>query len=47
MSVGDVIDELGGHQRFHETDHGHGQGIRRDDLQGLQRPRHVRNKQGR
>ena len=31
--VGDVVDELGGHQRLQQPDEGHGQRVRGDDLQ--------------
>ena len=35
--VGDVVDELGGHERLEQADEGHGQRVRDDDPQGLQR----------
>jgi hypothetical protein len=45
--VGDVVDELGGHQRLHETDQRHRQRVRRDRGERLHRERDVRDEEGR
>ncbi len=40
--VGEVVDQRGGHHRFQQADHGHGQRHRKDDAQGLEIQRHIR-----
>jgi hypothetical protein len=37
VRVGDVVDELRRHERLHQPDEGHAQGVGGDDLQRLER----------
>ena len=47
VCVSDVVDQLGCHQRLHQSHEGHRQCVRRDDRQGVHRERHIGDQQGR
>ena len=42
VSIGHIVNQLRGHQRFDQTHDGHGQRIRKDDLQCVQGEGHIR-----